>query len=407
MSEILKKNLDLIFKYNPQLVDKILAHQAITKPVEIITADSGDPNLLYDGDFVHDNTDPVYEAIEIYQKVEGDDANLKIHILYGLGLGYLLKRFSQKSSDKIIVLEPNLDILRIVLEIVDFSEELAQTNIKIASNEEELRKCLSQVSANFSYKLILSATTFYFKNYKNQINTINAGIKNITNKEKIWDKPAKINIGAGMWKKEGWLTLDCYIKADIQIDLRNFTPFPVVNDVFEKVFSSHCIEHIEDPHLEFLLKEIYRTMQPGGILRLACPDADIALESYKNNDISWFGGIITKEGDKIGAKLLNTFVSYEAGSGGPEMPEEVVKEKFNSLGKDEFIKWCLSLCDRSRPYIAHINGIYYDKLEKMLKNAGFVNIEKSSFRNSKDVELSGPEFDRHKKASLFVECYKP
>lgn len=407
MSEILKKNLELIAGYNQKLVDRVLNIQELQKPVEIVEADSGDPNLLYNGDFVHDNIDPVYEAIEIQQKINRNTPDEKIHVIYGLGLGYLLRAFSEKVNGKIVVIEPNTDILRVALELVDFSNELSRNNIKIASNNEELKSCLGLLSFNLGYNLTLSSTAFYFKHYQNDLNSIGATIQVINNKDKIIDKPSKINIGAGVWQKEGWLTLDCYIKADIQLDLRKFIPLPAVDNIFEKVFSSHCIEHIEDPHLEFLLKELYRTMKPGAILRLACPDADKALEAYKTGDVNWFNGIITKTNDPIGARLLNTFVSYEAGAGGPKASEEEVREKFNSMSKDDFINWCLSLCDRSRPYIAHINGIYYDKLERMLKDAGFVNIKKSAFRESADEELRGPHFDMHELASLFVECYKP
>jgi len=407
MSEILKKNLELIGEYNRNLVEKILNHNEIINEIQLVNSESGDVNLTYNNEFVHDNTDPVYVAIEIYQKITANNEQKKVHLIYGLGLGYVLKRFALKTEEKIVVLEPNSDILRIVLEIVDFSEELFRSNIRFASNIEEMRSCLGNLSVNMSDTLALSTTSFYYKMYSVEINSLNIGIKNINDKDKILDKPCKINIGAGDWVKEKWITLDCYRKADILIDLRKCTPFPIVANVVEKVFSSHCIEHIEDSHLEFMLKELYRIIKPGGILRLACPDADKALEAYRNNDIDWFNGIITVKSAPIGARLLNTFVSYEAGSGGPKIPEEEVRRKFYSLEKDEFIKWCLSHVDRSRHYIAHINGIYYEKLKIMLKNAGFVDIERSSFNNSRDEELREPEFDKHKLASLFVECYKP
>ncbi len=409
MSELLKKNLLLIAEYNQPLAEKILNHNEITGEVRLETSESGDTNLVYNREFVHDKVDPVYEAIEAYQRVSQDNNNgeKRVHLIYGLGLGYLLKRFAKKTDEKIVVIEPNMDILRVITEIVDLSEELAMPNIRLAGNMPEARKCMGKLSVNMSDTLTLSTIPFYYKSYTTEINSINASVKSFNHKDKIMDKPCKINIGPGIWKEEGWTTLDCYVQADIQLDLRKCTPFPIVDNVVEKVFSSHCIEHIEDPHLEFMLKEVYRAMKPGGILRLSCPDADGALEAYKNNDRDWFTGICTRKNDSIGALLLNTFVSYEAGVGGPQVPEEEVRKQFNSLEKDEFIKWCLSHVDRSRPYIAHINAIYYEKLEKMLKKAGFVDIEKSSFRNSRDEELRGIKFDMHLKVSLFVECRKP
>lgn len=407
MNELFNKNLELIATYNKELVEKVLNHQEISKPTQLVNALSGDTNLLYDNKYVHDNVDPTYEAIEICHNLIANKGNKKVCLLYGLGLGYLLKRFSQKYEGRIIIIEPNLDILRIVLEVVDFSEDFSKQNIKIASNDKEIQACTSAFSVNYSDEMVLSYLPFYQNAYQDHILALENALKKINKQSDIWTTPCKINVGPGAWEKEGWITLDCYIEADIQVDLRKFTPLPLADNIIEKAFSSHCIEHIEDPHLEFLLKELYRTLKPGATLRLACPDADKALNAYKNNDRSWFSGIITKKEDGIGALLLNTFVSYEAGSGGPQVPEEEVRGKFESLNKEDFIKWCLSLCDRTRPYIAHINGIYYEKLEKMLKNAGFVNIEKSSFKNSKDEELRGPKFDQHQLASLFVECQKP
>jgi len=407
MSKILKKNLELIVEYNAPLVKRIIDHKDLDKDLQVIEAKSGDPNILYNGDYVHDNNDPVYEAIDTYQKIAPEDSPDTVHIIYGLGLGYLLKRFALKCSGKIAVVEPNLDVLRVVLEVVDFSDEFARKNIKLAGNNEELTMCLGKISFNLSQKVTLSSTMFYYKNYMNELSSIEAGAKVLNKDRTLIDQPCKINIGAGAWNKDGWLTLDCYIKADVQVDLRTFTPLPIVNDVVEKVFSSHCIEHIEDPHLEFLLKELYRIMKPGAIVRLACPDAEGALEAYRNNNPDWFNGIGTRRKDPIGARLLNTFVSYEARSGGPQKSEEEVREKFETLSKEDFIKWCLSLCDRSRPYIAHINGIYYDKLQKMMQDAGFVDIERSSYRNSRDEELKGEDFDLHPTVSLFVEAFKP
>jgi len=77
------------------------------------------------------------------------------------------------------------------------------------------------------------------------------------------------------------------------------------------------------------------------------------------------------------------------------------------LDTEQFIKWCVSLKDKTRPYIAHTNGFTYEKLSKKLEEAGFVNIKRSSFRESEDEELRGEIFDKHQLISLYVECYKP
>ena len=399
---ILQKNLELIEKYNKGLVKNLINITELTNSFQFVEAKSGDTVLSFNDNILDDEIDPIDMAEKAFYRLGENDPD-NFYIVFGIGLGYLLKKFASECKGKVIIFEPNLEILRIALEVVDFTPEFKKPNIFIVNNTNDLS---AVISSFFTYgiKINLSALDSYISLYPVQYKDLHEMCKQVNPGEKLTGS-IKLNIGAGQWKLDSWKTLDCYINADIKADLRKCRPLYVDDNQLEKVFSSHCIEHIETHHLQYLLKELYRCMKPGALLRLSCPDADQAFEAYRNNDIKWFSGISTR--GEIGAKLVNTFVSYEAGSGGPPVTEEEVKEKFDSLSKDEFIEWCIGLCDRSRPYIAHINGIYYEKLEKFLREAGFVNIERSSFRKSKDPELRGPAFDLHASVSLFVECNKP
>lgn len=399
---ILDKNLDLIKNYNPKLVENILGVKEITKPVEFFESKTGDPIYSYNGLMLDDEIDPIDWANQVFYNLRDNEKD-NIYVVFGLGLGYIFKKFAAASKGRVLLFEPNIEILRFVLELVDFSEELKKENIFVVNTMQELTE---NINLRFTYgtKILTGTQKSYTIMHPDIVN------KMAVEFERVNPKPApegdiKVNIGAGKWQKQGWKTLDCYLEADIKADLRQCKPLPIRDSQLTKVFSSHCIEHIETHHLENLIKELYRCMKPGALLRLGCPDADMALEAYKNNNIEWFNGICTK-GD-IGARLVNTFVSYAAGEGGPPVTEEEVREKFDSLSKDEFINWAISLCDRSRPYIAHINGIYYEKLEKLLKSAGFENIERSSFKKSKDPELREEHFDLYPSVTLFVECNKP
>jgi len=399
---ILDKNLYLIKNYNSKLVEKIINVKEITKPAELLKSVSEDTILSYNGLFLDDEIDPVDKAYQIFYKLN-DNYEDNIYVVFGLGLGYVFKRFVQSCKGKIILFEPNLEILRLTLELVDFTDELTRENVYVVNSFKEIVEC---INLHFIYgvKILTCGLDSYIKMYPELYHIMVQDFEKL-NPVFLSDESIKVNIGAGNWKKDGWKTLDCYINADIKADLRKNKPLLIKDNQLEKVFSSHCIEHIETHHLEYLINELYRGMKPGALMRLSCPDIDQAFEAYKNNNTKWFDGICVR--GEIGAKLLNTIVSYEAGSGGPKVPEEEVKEKFESLSKDEFIEWVISLCDRNRRYIAHINGIYFEKLEKILKEAGFVNIERSSYKNSKDTELRGEGFDLHAGVSLFVECNKP
>lgn len=222
-----------------------------------------------------------------------------------------------------------------------------------------------------------------------------------------------INLGAGKWHKRNWKNIDWYsdeIFVDYKLNLLEECGLPFKDNVVSKVFTSHLIEHISDENLENMLHEIHRVMQDNAILRITCPDADLAFEAYKNKEIDFFYSKngVSLAGDTIERRLVNFFASYEKNdySGGPIVTDNEVKEKIDSLSKSDFIKWCKNQIPLDAEYIGHINGYYFEKLECMLKEAGFRNIIKSKFRKSSDIELRGEEFDNRPQQSLFVECYK-
>ncbi len=56
--------------------------------------------------------------------------------------------------------------------------------------------------------------------------------------------------------------------------------FPFSENIFDYVFTSHMLEHLHPWQSEFCLREIYRVMKPGGIVRVAVPDLDKMIASY-------------------------------------------------------------------------------------------------------------------------------
>ena len=216
----------------------------------------------------------------------------------------------------------------------------------------------------------------------------------------------KINIGGGPWARKGWHNLEWYSKntATIQQDLRKCLPIPLESNTMEKAFSSHCIEHLEDYQLRHLFSELYRIMKHGAVLRLSCPDADLFYKAYGENNICLFEWVY---GRSLEEKFINCFVSYEGGSGVPNVNPAIVKKNYTELSKEDFLNWAISHVDRTREYIAHINWLNYPKLSVMLAEAGFTDIEKSGVYQSKDEEFrDDKDFDLHHGISLFIECRK-
>lgn len=396
----LEENVSYIKRYN-KAIKSSLDIDVDATDFAFQTAKSGDIVLCYKDLPLNSKEDPIEEAYNLLNQILEEDNEDAIHILIGIGTGYDFKIFAQALKGKLILLELRLEILKTVLELIDFSDDLCNKNVLVTTRSGETVEAVAAFYKE-NCNMTFSSIGVYRKIAPNLVEDLKKLVESII-PEKYEGGPLKLNIGPGKWFKTGWKRLDCYNNlTNFDIDLRKMIKLPLEDNVLEKVFSSHCIEHIEDIHLDILIKELYRCMQPDGVLRLTCPDADQALAAYRTGNKDWFGWVPQKSLEKM---LINTFVSYE--QGGPELPDALVKEKFEILEKEEFIRWCVKQVDRSRPYIAHINGHYFDKLYKKLSDAGFVDIKRSTYRGSEDEELRGELFDLYPDFSLYVECRKP
>jgi len=92
----------------------------------------------------------------------------------------------------------------------------------------------------------------------------------------------KINLelGAGGRKMEGWTTIDFDKGSDIVMDLSSPLTFP--DNSVTQIYASHLLEHFYYLDLLNLLSECYRILNPGGIFKVAVPNARIYLEAYFN-----------------------------------------------------------------------------------------------------------------------------
>ncbi len=401
MSNNLQQNIQYIAKSNKVLARKIESLEKFNSKFAFLYTENKEVVLVKDGFVLNSPTEPLNEAVKLFESVPSN-TEYDTQVLVGFELGYLASFFANNTLGSIIVWEPCIETLRLALEIIDYSSSLGRNNVFVVSTLQELNETIAKVYHRNKSRFYVYANEHYSKHYKEFIETLKVQFDEL-HSEPYTGGPLKLNIGAGLWAAKGWRTLDCYKEADFFADLREMKPFEIEDNCIEKAFSSHCIEHIKDEHIEHMFSELHRCMKPGATFRLSCPDADIALENYKKNNKAWFSWL---KQSHIGEMLLNSFVSYEHLAGGPVVSEEVVKEKFETLSKEEFLDWCVSLVDETRPYIAHRNALYYDKVKKMLEKAGFKNIRKSSYLKSSDPELRNPHFDKYEGISLYVECQK-
>ena len=82
---------------------------------------------------------------------------------------------------------------------------------------------------------------------------------------------------------EDWVNLDlvAHLPGVIAHDIRNGLPFG--DNSFSAVYHSHVLEHLRRSAAPAFLRECYRVLAPGGILRVVVPDLEAIARLYLKN----------------------------------------------------------------------------------------------------------------------------
>lgn len=83
----------------------------------------------------------------------------------------------------------------------------------------------------------------------------------------------RLNLGCGSHVVPGWINADFAFREGVQfVDARR--PLPFRDGAFDVVYSSHLLEHLEPAVGAQLVGEAFRTLRPGGVVRLVVPDLE-------------------------------------------------------------------------------------------------------------------------------------
>ncbi len=196
-------------------------------------------------------------------------------------------------------------------------------------------------------------------------------------------KNLQLHIGSGPYNLNDWINLDIF---PAQLSTNVLWGLPFTDGQCRYVFLSHLLEHLFYPtDAMALLQEIYRILQPGGVVRIVVPDIEQCIRAYQENNTEFFQQRAEHWGAGDGnATRLEHFLSY-AGAG----PDPA---------------WLFE---------AHKFGYDFETLERALQRAGFKTIVRSSFMASEHVALKVDEHSQVASAkfgdayySLFVEATK-
>jgi predicted SAM-dependent methyltransferase len=92
-------------------------------------------------------------------------------------------------------------------------------------------------------------------------------------------RPLRLNLGCGTLALPGWVNVDLVgLPVDIAWNLSRPLPFP--DESVDAIFHEHVLEHLSASSGYALLRECYRVLRPGAVMRAVLPDASLYIHSY-------------------------------------------------------------------------------------------------------------------------------
>lgn len=179
---------------------------------------------------------------------------------------------------------------------------------------------------------------------------------------------SRLHLGCGNRILDGWVNIDIRWRPGILVmklpeGLRRFKDNSV-----RYIYTSHFLEHLEYPKIALVfVRECYRILTPGGILRIGVPGIERIIRAYVQNDRAFFE----------------------------------IQEQMHPA-------WCTTKLEHLMHALQqdgeHKYGYDFETISKLLSQAGFSKIVNSDFNKS---EIEDLRIDyRGENLSLFVDAIK-
>lgn len=240
------------------------------------------------------------------------------------------------------------------------------------------------------------------------------------------------NVGSGIWSHDFWTNIDLppqspeFAKKQSPClfhDLVKDDELPIKHNSAELIFTSHVIEHLLDIDVMKLFKSAYRSLKPGGIIRVVTgPDADTDFKALKRDDRQWW---YFYDDDENLDNINNNLSSIDCWMKHLATPRSVhsttpCDKKYTEKEISELIEKFDGKPDQLRDFFT--NGLKYninspgdhlswwntEKLLGSLKQAGFSIVEKSGYGQSRSIFMRDLRFFdlTYPQISLYVEAVK-
>lgn len=89
----------------------------------------------------------------------------------------------------------------------------------------------------------------------------------------------RLNLGCGDTLREGWANIDLRARPGV-VGLDLTWGLPVAEGTIETAYIEHMLEEIAQPAALAVLRDVRRTLKPGGVLRISTPDLAVLISEY-------------------------------------------------------------------------------------------------------------------------------
>jgi predicted SAM-dependent methyltransferase len=175
----------------------------------------------------------------------------------------------------------------------------------------------------------------------------------------------RLNWGCGTEPQPGWINSDIKEDPTVDISCDILDGLPLEEGSIDYVVSIHALPELRYPDLVPALMELRRVLAPGGVLRLALPDLDRAIEAYRAGDRDYFL-IPDEDARSAGAKFITQMLWY-------------------GYSKTLFT---------------------FDFIAELLGRAGFAEVRRCEFQQTHSPYPEIVSLDNRREESLFVEARK-
>ncbi len=176
----------------------------------------------------------------------------------------------------------------------------------------------------------------------------------------------RLNLGCGPHPPQCWINADLRDAEGVDLvgDIRDGLALP--DHSIDYAVAIHFLQDLAWPDIPPALAELKRVLQPGGVLRLALPDLDRAIEAYRRGDAAYFH-VPDEHARDIGSKLVTQVIWYGS-----------VRTPFT-----------------------------FGFAQELLSGAGFQDIRRCSFGQTASAFADIVSLDNRERESLFVEATAP